>query len=131
MFGSVPIFGNSENKLDSKGRIFIPSFSNVEENDQLVIQKGNGNFYIIVNCSKIDEEIKKLKASGKNDKIDILTSSIVALVKVDKQKRITFKPDEDFAIDRKVFIHGNYDSLQIFPSRKHYEQYITTLKKSR
>ena len=50
MFGSIPIFGNSENKIDNKGRIFLPKFTDAEENDQLVIQKGNGNFYVIVNC---------------------------------------------------------------------------------
>ena len=130
MFGSIPIFGNSENKIDNQGRLIIPSFSDVEENDPLIIQKGNGNFYIIINCAKIEEKIKKLKSIGDDDKIDILTSSIVAFVKVDKQRRISFRFDKDFAVDHKVFIHGNYDSLQIFPSKEHYKQYINTLKKS-
>ena len=131
MFGSIPIFGNSENKIDSKGRIFLPKFTDAEENDQLVIQRGNGNFYVIVNCSKVESEIKLLKKDSKEDKIALLTSSIVALVKVDKQRRIHFNPDEKFAIDRKVCIHGNYDSVQIFSSKEDYNEYITTLKKSR
>ncbi len=131
MFGELPIFGNSENKIDSKGRLFVPKFTGVEENDQLIIQKGYGNFYIIINCSKIDEEIIKLKEKDEKRKIELLTSSIVSLVKVDKQGRIIFHPYESFAIDRKVFIHGNYDSVQVFPSKKDYENHIQELEKNR
>ncbi len=128
MFGSIPIFGNSECKVDCKGRIFIPKFSDVEENEQLIIQKGKSNYYIIINWSKIEKEITKLKTLGAEQKLEILTNSIVGLVKTDKQKRILFKPFENFAIDRKVFIHGNYDSLQVFPSQLDYENYIEELK---
>ena len=131
MFGSVPIFGNGEYTLDSKNRLFIPSFTYAEENDQLIIQKGNDNFYIIANASAYEKKIKTLKETNAEDKISILTSSIVALVKVDKQKRIMTNFGENFAIDRKVFIHGNYDNIQVFSSKSHYEAYIDKLKKSR
>ena len=131
MFGSIPIFGNGEYTLDSKNRLFIPSFTYAEENDQLIIQKGNDNFYIIANASAYEKKIKTLKETNAEDKISILTSSIVALVKVDKQKRIMTNFGENFAIDRKVFIHGNYDNIQVFPSKSHYEAYIDNLKKSR
>ena len=130
MFGKMPIFGNSTIKIDDKGRIIIPAFCNAEKNDQLIIQKGEGNFYIIVNLFKIEEEIKQLKNKGDKKGIELLTSSIVDLVKVDSQRRISFNPHKQFAIDRKVFVHGNYDSLQVFPSEETYEQHINTLKKS-
>ncbi len=132
MFGEVPIYGNCEKNLDSKNRLTIPKFSSVEENDRLVIQKSDtGNFYIIINCSKIDEEIAKLKEKDEKRKIELLTSSIVALTKVDKQGRIIFHPNESFAIDRKVFIHGNYDCIHVFSSKKDYEDHIDELKKNR
>lgn len=129
MFGSIPIFGNSTNKIDNKGRIFVPKFTDAEKGDQLVIQKSDvGNYYIICNCTKIHQEIERLK----DDKtaIELLTSSIVDLVKVDSQRRINFRQWENFAIDGKIFIHGNYDSLQVFPSEEDYNKHIETLKKS-
>lgn len=50
MFGDKAILGNRETKLDERGRMIIPKFTGVEENDQLVIQKSYiGNFYMIVN----------------------------------------------------------------------------------
>ena len=131
MFGEIPIFGNSENKIDSKGRLFVPKFTGVEENDQLVVQKGQGNYYVIINFREIEDKLKQLKNSNQEDKIEIITSSIVSLVKVDKQGRIIFHPYESFAVNRKVFIHGNYDSIQVFPSEKDYENHIEELEKNR
>ena len=128
MFGDKPIFGNAEYKIDSKGRLYIPKFTSVEQNDELIIQKGQGNYYVIINWSKIKKEIEKLEKE--NNKIELITHSIVSLVKVDKMGRIIFNPDEKFAINKKVFIHGNYDSIQIFPSKKDYEEHIEKLKKN-
>ena len=128
MFGDRPIFGNVEYKIDSKGRLYIPKFTGVEQNDELIIQKGEGNYYVIINWSKIEKEIEQFKKE--NNKIELITHSIVALVKVDKMGRIIFNPN-GFAIDRKVFIHGNYDSILVFPSEKDYEKHIEELKKSR
>ena len=131
MFGELPIFGNSEPKIDSKGRLFVPKFTRVEENDQLVIQKGKGNYFVIANCSLINEKIKQLKENNDDRKIEILTSSIVDMVRVDSQNRIIFRHHKNFAVNRKVFVHGNYDSIQVFPSQKDYENYIEQLKKNR
>lgn len=131
MFGEIPIFGNSENKIDNKGRLFVPKFTGVEENDRLVVQKGQGNYYVIINFSEIEDKLRQLKNSNQEGKIEIITSSIVSLVKVDKQGRIIFHPHESFAIDRKVFIHGNYDSIQVFPSEEDYINHIKELEKNR
>lgn len=131
MFGEKPIFGNAEYKIDSKGRLYIPKFSGVEQNDELIIQKGEGNYYVIINWSKIKKEIEQLEKENKKDKIELITHSIVSLVKVDKMGRIIFNPEEEFSIDRKVFMHGNYDSIQIFPSKEDYENHIEELKKNR
>ena len=131
MFGEIPIFGNSENKIDNKGRLFVPKFTGVEENDRLVVQKGQGNYYVIINFSEIEDKLRELKNSNQEGKIEIITSSIVSLVKVDKQGRIIFHPHESFAIDRKVFIHGNYDSIQVFPSEEDYINHIKELEKNR
>ena len=131
MFGEMPIFGNSENKIDNKGRLFVPKFTGVEENDQLIIQKGHGNYYVIINYKEIEDKLRQLKSNNQERKIEIITSSIVSLVKVDKQGRIIFHPYESFAVNRKVFIHGNYDSIQVFPSQKDYESHIQELEKNR
>ena len=131
MFGEMPIFGNSENKIDNKGRLFVPKFTGVEENDQLIIQKGHGNYYVIINYKEIEDKLRQLKSNNQERKIEVITSSIVSLVKVDKQCRIIFHPYESFAVNRKVFIHGNYDSIQVFPSQKDYESHIQELEKNR
>ena len=128
MFGDRPIFGNAEYKIDSKGRLYVPKFSGVEQNDELIIQKGEGNYYVIINWSKIKKEIERLQKE--NNAIELITHSIVSLVKVDKMGRIIFNPN-GFTIDRKVFMHGNYDSILIFPSEKDYEEHIERLKKNR
>lgn len=128
MFGDRPIFGNAEYKIDAKGRLYVPKFSGVEQNDELIIQKGEGNYYVIINWSKIKEEIERLQKE--NNAIELITHSIVSLVKVDKMGRIIFNPN-GFTIDRKVFMHGNYDSILIFPSEKDYEEHIERLKKNR
>lgn len=128
MFGDRPIFGNAEYKIDSKGRLYVPKFSGVEQNDELIIQKGEGNYYVIINWSKIKEEIEQFRKD--NNTIELITDSIVSLVKVDKMGRIIFNPN-GFTIDRKVFMHGNYDSILIFPSEKDYEEHIERLKKNR
>ena len=128
MFGDRPIFGNAEYKIDAKGRLYVPKFSGVEQNDELIIQKGEGNYYVIINWSKIKKEIERLQKE--NSEIELITHSIVSLVKVDKMRRIIFQPHESFTIDRTVFMHGNYDSIQIFPSKKDYEEHIERLKKN-
>ena len=128
MFGDRPIFGNAEYKIDAKGRLYVPKFSGVEQNDELIIQKGEGNYYVIINWSKIKEEIENIQKE--NNAIELITHSIVSLVKVDKMGRIIFNPN-GFTIDRKVFMHGNYDSILIFPSEKDYEEHIERLKKNR
>ena len=128
MFGDRPIFGNAEYKIDAKGRLYVPKFSGVEQNDELIIQKGEGNYYVIINWSKIKEEIEQFRKD--NNTIELITHSIVSLVKVDKMGRIIFNPN-GFTIDRKVFMHGNYDSILVFPSEKDYEEHIERLKKNR
>ena len=128
MFGDKPIFGNVEYKIDAKGRLYVPKFSGVEQNDELIIQKGEGNYYVIINWSKIKEEIEQFRKD--NNTIELITDSIVSLVKVDKMGRIIFNPN-GFTIDKKVFMHGNYDSILVFPSEKDYEEHIERLKKNR
>ena len=91
MFGDRPIFGNAEYKIDSKGRLYVPKFSGVEQNDELIIQKGEGNYYVIINWSKIKKEIERLQKE--NNAIELITHSIVSLVKVDKMGRIIFNPN--------------------------------------
>lgn len=39
MFGDKIIIGNVKGKIDEKGRIKLPSFTNAEENDELIIEK--------------------------------------------------------------------------------------------
>lgn len=67
MFGDKAILGNRETKLDERGRMIIPKFTGVEENDQLVIQKSYiGNFYMIVNLTDIKNKVKRFEDLNKD-----------------------------------------------------------------
>ena len=133
MFGEIPMFGNCTKKFDKKGRIILPSFCKAEKDDKIIVQRStNNDYFILVNFSKIEEELKTCIANSDDDKLAILTSTVIALVKVDTQMRINLKSkDEKFVIADEIFLHGNYDNIQIFNSEKDYQNYIDKLKKSR
>lgn len=132
MFGEDPMFGNCTKKFDKKGRIFLPSFCKAEKDDKIIVQKStNNDHFILVNFSKIEEELRTCVTTSNEDKLAILTSTIVALVKVDAQSRINLKSkDEKFIISDEIFLHGNYDSVQIFNCKEEYNNYIKRLKNS-
>lgn len=132
MFGDKAILGNRETKLDERGRMIIPKFTGVEENDQLVIQKSYiGNFYMIVNLTDIKNKVKRFEDLNKEFLKERLLSSVVGVVKVDKQNRIFFKDFKNFAIDRKRFFHGSLDSLQVFKREQDYLDHVEHIKKNR
>ena len=132
MFGDKAILSNRETKLDERGRMIIPKFTGVEENDQLVIQKSYiGNFYMIVNLTDIKNKVKRFEDLNQEFLKERLLSSVVGVVKVDKQNRIFFKDFKNFAIDRKLFFHGSLDSLQVFKREQDYLDHVEHIKKNR
>lgn len=102
MFGETLILGTYEQKLDSKNRLFIPSATKVEKNENLLIQKTmfeNELAIKIISATEyllLIERIKKLRDNSTNLKdfekytleIEKICKKLDLLVKVDNQKRI-------------------------------------------
>lgn len=53
MFNETSIYGHTTVKKDPKGRIFLPSFTNVEKDDELVLMRYK-TFYKIMSKEAID-----------------------------------------------------------------------------
>lgn len=102
MFGETLILGTYEQKLDSKNRLFIPSATKVEKNENLLIQKTmfeNELAIKIISATEyllLIERIKRLRDNSTNLKdfekytleIEKICKKLDLLVKVDNQKRI-------------------------------------------
>lgn len=125
MFGDKPIFGQTELKIDEKGRMFIPANTNREVGEELVLLSNkNLNLYEIYSIAKLKEkfeELNELMINSKNKShrnhyekmIYELSKSILKSGKVDSQGRIiTGKVFEDY---ENVLSTGAYDHLIIEP----------------
>ena len=91
MFGDKPMLSNCIRAVDHKGRIYLPKFCNAEKDDNLVIQRID-NHFALFNLSHIEEEIEKNRNLKNLKKVDLIVSSIVDLVKVDKVNTINVRP---------------------------------------
>ncbi len=125
MFGDKPMLGSCVRAVDYKGRIYLPKFCDAEKDDDLVIQKVD-NHFALFNLSHIEDEIKKYRDLEEFKKVDLIVSSIVDLVKVDKFKRINLK--RKYILSDKVFLQGNWHSVLIFPTIEDYKQYVLEKK---
>lgn len=108
MFGDKPIYGQSTVHPDSKGRVVLPSFTQAEENDQLLIIKDPNGIRIskeqmideyIVHLEKmLKEEFNPLRRQPIEDTLNSLYEKILKSVSCDRQHRI---------ITRNILIPGN------------------------
>lgn len=102
MFGENSIYGKKVLNKDSKGRIFLPSFTGASDKDQLLLVENNENIDLYKE-ETYDKLIKELYGIYSNE-IDIekrlklkstierLCSVILKKVSVDKQRRILITP---------------------------------------
>lgn len=107
MFGDTLIIGESFNKIDVNNRIIIPSFTKVEENDELLIQLTNYNnelCFKLISLQKYLQLIEKIQFIRSNTtcieefekctkEIEKICEKLDFLVKVDKQRRIVIPVD--------------------------------------
>lgn len=107
MFGDTLIIGESFSKIDDKNRIFIPSFTKVEEKDELLIQLTNYNnelCFKLISLQKYLQLIEKIQLIRNNssnieefekwtNEIEKICEKLDFLVKVDKQRRIVIPID--------------------------------------
>ncbi len=121
MFGDKPMLGNCIRAVDHKGRIYLPKFCNAEKDDNLVIQRID-NHFALFNLSHIEEEIEKARNLKDLKKVDLIVSSIVDLVKVDKVNRINLK--RKYISSDQVFLQGNLTNVLLFPTMEDYNQYV-------
>ena len=121
MFGEKPMLGSCVRSVDNKGRIYLPKFCNAEKDDNLVVQKID-NHFALFNLSHIEKEIKKYRDWEDFEKVNLIVSSIVDLVTVDKVKRINLK--HNYILTNKIYIQGNWDNVLLFSSPEDYGQYI-------
>ena len=123
MFGDKPIFGQTELKIDEKGRMFIPANTKREVGEELVLLNNkNLNLYEIYSIAKLKEKFEELNELMMNSKnksherfyekmIYELSKSILKSGKVDAQGR--FLIGKIFDEDEKVLSTGAYDHLII------------------
>lgn len=125
MFGEKPIFGQSELKIDSKGRIFIPANTKREIGEELVlIFNSNLHVYEIYSVDKLKDRFELmnsliLNSKTKKDKnfyekmMCEFSKSILRSEKIDTQGR--FSTGKNFEGYEKVLSTGAYDHLIIDP----------------
>lgn len=104
MFGENLIIGHSEGKIFDNGRIILPSFTEPEKGDQILIQKSNYNdkqALKIIAYKEYLNIINRLKRLRENStsfeeyqkytsEIENICNSLEYLTQVDSQKRIIF-----------------------------------------
>lgn len=92
------MYGTEEIRIDSKNRIFLPSFTNAEQGDELLLVKDE-EFYSIYNRIYYDELLSKLEEAGDIQKVRYICNNIVKKMIVDSHNRITLGnrfEDEEF-----------------------------------
>ena len=123
MFGDDLIIGHTINKMDEKGRIFIPSFTKVEKSDKLIIQKTTFQDDIALRlCAyqqylTIIERLQKLRNNSTSieeyekftREINNIFYILDSLIEIDSQKRATipkrllneleWEPNSEYKID--------------------------------
>lgn len=128
MFGEDILFGQKDIKVDSKGRIFIPSETKRETGDNLVLLYDKDlDVYRIYNFKTIKDILNDLNDKILNSKTKLevieykkksleISRSIIRSCKVDTQGRITI--GNLFENQDTLLVIGNYDNLVIEPKCK-------------
>lgn len=91
------MYGIENMKVDSKGRICLPSFTNAEEGEELLLVK-NREYYSIYAKKIFDEIIQNFEELDKDDVIRVICNNILRKMRVDSNCRINlgveFKENE-------------------------------------
>ena len=128
MFGDEPIFGQTELKIDGKGRIFIPANTKREPGEELILMYNEvlkvHEVYSLSMLTKRFEEINELILNSKTKKDKIfyekmlceLSKSILKSSKIDSQGRMLI--GSVFEGEEKINCTGAYDHLIIEPIKK-------------
>ena len=128
MFGENPMFGQAEVSIDSKGRIFLPTFTGREEGDQVVLVFNDIlEIHEIYSVSALEKKFKQIeeqivKATTKKEEIFYkkrlyqLSKSILRSSKVDSQGRMLI--GKTFEDEDKLLTTGAYDHIMIEPIKK-------------
>jgi len=102
MFGDELILGQGTVKLDSKGRMFIPAHTKVEENDRIILEKTTKDdevalklhvsqkyFEILERFKQLRDNATSIEEFNRYEKeIEEISIKLYAIVTVDKQHRI-------------------------------------------
>ena len=141
MFGENIVLGNTECKVDTKGRIFLPKFSYSEKDDEIVFSVNDDNTILLNNLVCLKRRINELEKniSNENDerlimslnnKLESIYFSCISVSKVDKQRRLiipmSIRMEHD--ISDSVILQGCGDHLKMFNSSESYENYKMMLK---
>ena len=143
MFGDEIMLFQTKVKIDVKGRMSIPSKTNVEEKEKLILI-GNDDYISIFSLDVIKNRIKLLA----NSKIDAISNGDVELIKyldnelrlistssldtysVDKYHRILLssKLRNLYNFTNEVFIQGEINHINVFKDEETFENYKIKIK---
>lgn len=141
MFGENIVLGNTECKVDTKGRIFLPKFSYSEKDDEIVFSVNDDNTILLNNLVCLKRRINELEKNisnesderlimSLNNKLESIYFSCISVSKVDKQRRLiiptSIRMEHD--ISDSVILQGCGDHLKMFNSSESYENYKMMLK---
>lgn len=141
MFGENIVLGNTECKVDIKGRIFLPKFSYSEKDDEIVFSVNDDNTILLNNLVCLKRRINELEKNisnesderlimSLNNKLESIYFSCISVSKVDKQRRLiipmSIRMEHD--ISDSVILQGCGDHLKMFNSSESYENYKMMLK---
>ena len=121
MFGKKIMLGNTIQTIDEKHRIILPKFTGAEKGDKLVLFQEENFFSIYsleVLLNQIHQEVSVNLESFLilKDRNDQLSSNVLAIVDVDRYRRVLFSPYvcEKYQLNDKVFISGAIDHINVF-----------------
>ncbi len=141
MFGENIVLGNTECRVDTKGRIFLPKFSYSEKDDEIVFSVNDDNTILLNNLVCLKRRINELEKNisnesderlimSLNNKLESIYFSCISVSKVDRQRRLiipmSIRTEHD--ISDSVILQGCGDHLKMFNSSESYENYKMMLK---
>lgn len=141
MFGENIVLGNTECKVDTKGRIFLPKFSYSEKDDEIVFSVNDDNTILLNNLVCLKRRINELEKNmssesderlikSLNDKLERLYFSCISVSKVDSQRRLIIPVSTrmEYDINDSVILQGCKDHLKMFNSDESYQNYKMMIK---
>lgn len=136
MFGESIIVGHSTGKIDSKNRIFLPSFTGATHKDKILVEKTTYEddfalkLYSYHKFYELIEQLKKMQATASSfeefmqfqEKIEKMCIYLSAKIQVDSQGRIVIPNglfiQSNWSNEQLVSFHGLGDTLIITQPKK-------------